>query len=77
MWGQTHENTYNSMPNKTENPGIDMQSYNFLIRQFSRAYDMHLPHNPNPSHCVSYGCQSTFFAYKQYAKSKHKLMSEY
>ncbi len=44
--------------------------------KFSRAYDIeicwhvydtHLPHNPNPTHCVAYTRQSHFFLY-QYHK---------
>ncbi len=28
------------------------------------AYDTHLPHNPNPTHCVAYTRQSQFFSYQ-------------
>ncbi len=28
--------------------------------QFSLTYDTHLPHNPNPTHCVAYRRQSQF-----------------
>ncbi len=30
-----------------------------MIHSF-RVHDTHLPHNPNPTHCVAYTCQSPF-----------------